>query len=94
MSIIVIDAGRSDIAAEHKVALIVAAEAGVHHMSDTRLESGRAAAGAGEAMRADILSLYALARTQAIRTGYVVSRVFALLGLVMTTGLRRILVET
>ena len=80
---------------QHKAALVTAAESSVYLMSDTQLKGELNVIGVSAVEKSEVLSIYALARTQAFQAGMSFLVFIALLGLVMTIRLpKRKLVET
>ncbi len=86
----------SSIPEVHKAALITATESSVYLMSNSQLESVlKAVDHPDKVMKSEIQSIYSHARIQAFQTGIFFLVFISLIGLVMTTGLRkRKLVET
>jgi len=71
------------------VELIRLAESSVELMSDSQLQSGLQAISPDGAMESEILSIYSAARTRAFQAGMSFLVFISLIGLVMTTGLRK-----
>jgi len=80
---------------EAKAPLTAAVEESVQLVSNTQLEEGLVATGAGTAISNELLDIYGVARTQAFQAGVSLLTYFALLALILSLWLpKRKLVET
>jgi MFS family permease len=75
------------IPAEDQAALTQGVEDGVELVSDSQLDEGLEAAGVDEATEAEVLEIYADARTDAFKAGVAFLLFVALVGLILTAGL-------
>ncbi len=72
---------------DDKQTLTTAVEDSVELVSDSQLQAGLESSDADEALKAEVVELYGLARTQAFKAGIVFLTFLALGGLIMTSGL-------
>jgi hypothetical protein len=72
---------------DEKAVLIEAVDDGVELVSDSQLDEGLEAAGAGETTETEVLNIYSDARTEAFQAGVAFLFFVAIVGLILTAGL-------